>query len=165
MTTRHYGLVGVAILLGGIVVTSCGTTAHPVASASPHQSHTGSPAPAIFPATSPTPPSSSTSTSTMTTPSSRPVSPSPTSSSSESSHTGLVSPSSSSSPQASTSTSSSTSTPISLSSITYTTKQQATIFQLGHKVGFPAAYVPRQGFQSQFVRATLLRPRPLIEVY
>ncbi|PSR29426.1 MAG: hypothetical protein C7B46_18650, partial [Sulfobacillus benefaciens] len=129
MITRNYGLVGAAILLGGMVLTGCGTTAPPVASASSHQSHTVSPSPAASPPTSSTTPSSRTSTTTSTTPSS----------SSESSHTGSVSPSSSS---------------ISLSPITYTTKQQATIYDLGHSVGFPAAYVPRQGFQSKFVQAT-----------
>lgn len=40
-----------------------------------------------------------------------------------------------------------------LSAIAYTINQQAAIFQLGHKVGFPAAYVPRQGFNSKFLRA------------
>ncbi|AUW94933.1 hypothetical protein BXT84_14035 [Sulfobacillus thermotolerans] len=59
MITRDYGFVGAAIVLGSIVLTGCGTTAHPVASDSPHQSHTVNPSPAVSPATSSTPPSSS----------------------------------------------------------------------------------------------------------
>ncbi|POB10450.1 hypothetical protein [Sulfobacillus sp. hq2] len=62
MIIRHNGLVGAAILLGSIVLTGCGTTAPPVASALPPHSHTVSPAPSTSPR------------------SSRPMSPSPTSS-------------------------------------------------------------------------------------
>lgn len=40
MITRHDGLVGAVIFLGSMVLTGCGTTAHPVASAPRHHSHT-----------------------------------------------------------------------------------------------------------------------------
>ncbi len=42
-----------------------------------------------------------------------------------------------------------------LSSITYTANQQANIFEIGRQAGFPAAYIPREGFHSEYVKATV----------
>ncbi|PSR25465.1 MAG: hypothetical protein C7B47_12045 [Sulfobacillus thermosulfidooxidans] len=135
MMTRHYGILSAAIFLGSMVLTGCGTTAHPVADASPHHSHTVNPSISTSPASNP---STTTSLGSIPSPAAGTTSPA--------SHT--------TSSQPSTAVSLSTSTSMNLSSITYTTNQQATIFQLGHKAGFPAAYVPRQGFNSKFMRAT-----------
>ena len=58
MMIRHYGIVGAAIYLGSMILTGCGTNAHPVGTAPTHHSQTVSPSPATSPSTSSTPPSS-----------------------------------------------------------------------------------------------------------
>ena len=135
---QHQKLLMVGGLLGSLALAGCGISGH--VNATPADNGTSQVSGTVH-----TSPSTSGSSSS---------SPSPAISPSESSNTGSVTPNSSPPLQPSTSASPSTPTPMNLSSITYAINQQATIFQLGHKVGFPAAYVPRQGFNSKFVRAT-----------
>lgn len=138
-----------------MILTGCGTTAHPLATAPTYHSQALSPATSASPSTTPSsrPVSASSSPTSSTASNASPTTPSHGSATSPAAGTtSQASPTTSSQP--SPSVSSSTSTSMTLSAIAYTINQQATIFQLGHKVGFPAAYVPRQGFNSKFLRAT-----------
>ncbi|AUW94696.1 hypothetical protein BXT84_12680 [Sulfobacillus thermotolerans] len=72
MFTRHDGIISAAIFLSSIVLTGCGTTAHPVASALPLHSHTVKTSPMTHP--SPSTPSQTLTQSAISPPSSTPSS-------------------------------------------------------------------------------------------
>lgn len=124
MFTRHYGLTGLAIFWGSIVLVGCGINRHPVTGAPHNHSRTVNASP-------------------PTTPSSRPISSSPSSTSSP------FTPSSPSTalPSALPSWSSSTHAE---SAILYTHQQQSFIMQAAQSIGLPAVAVPMRGFGSQY---------------
>ncbi|PSR32587.1 MAG: hypothetical protein C7B46_13785 [Sulfobacillus benefaciens] len=94
MIKRKQGVVGSAILLGGMVLAGCGTSGHPVAIPPRHHSHAVSPSsvtsPSITPSSSPISPSPSSGSVTAPTHRSQTVHPSPVTSPSAATFSSII---------------------------------------------------------------------------
>ncbi|MCL4493580.1 MAG: hypothetical protein M1294_02040 [Firmicutes bacterium] len=131
--------IGIGGVLGSVVLAGCGINATVTPANNSTSQVSGTVHASEAPSTNPSSSSRPSSPASVSSSTSGPPSSSPTTSPTKTSTTPHSSPAKSNT----------------LSPITYTANQQATIFELGHQAGFPAAYVPREGFHSTYVKATV----------